>query len=77
LISWSIATLLGVPFGVFSVSIFGDMVLETPLVFNVTPLLISYAIWLFFTITIGYLASRSCAKRAAKMTVKNSLFIFL
>ena len=73
LISWSIAALLGVPFGVFSVSIFGDMVLETPLVFNIIPLLISYSIWLLFTLAIGYLASRSCAKRAGKMSVKNSL----
>jgi len=73
LISWGVAALLGVPFGGFSVSIFGDMVLETPLVFNVIPLLISYAAWLFFTLVIGYFASKSCAKRAGKMSVKNSL----
>jgi putative ABC transport system permease protein len=73
LISWGIAILLGVPFGVFSVSIFGNMVLETPLVFNVLPLLISFVVWLVFTVVIGYLASRSCAKRASRMSVKSSL----
>ena len=73
LISWGIAILLGIPFGIFSVYIFGNMVLETPLNFNVISLIASYAIWLLLTFAIGYYASKACAKRAGRINVKAGL----
>jgi len=73
LISWGIAVFLGVPLGIFSVSTFGNMILETPLQFSFPSLFASYGIWFVLTLAIGYFASRSCAKRASKMSVRNSL----
>ena len=73
LVSWGIAILLGLPFGVFSVHTFGNFILETPLQFSFTALLYSYIIWFLLTLAIGYLASRSCAKQAARMSIKDSL----
>ena len=73
LVSWCVAVLVGIPFVLFSLRMFGNMIIEAPLQFNMLLLLASYAIWLLFTLAIGYFASRSCAKRAAKMSVKSSL----
>jgi len=72
-ISWGVAVLVGIPVALFSLRFFGNMILEVPLGLNIVLLLASYAIWLIFTLAIGYFASRSCAKRAAKMSVKHSL----
>ena len=73
LVSWTVAALAGIPAVLFSLRLFGNMIIEAPLQLNILLLLASYAVWLFFTLTIGYLASRSCAKRAVKMSVKSSL----
>lgn len=73
LASWCVAVMLGIPLGVFSVYAFGDIILETPLTFNVLPLLAAYGIWLALTLFVGYQASRSCAKRAAEMSIRETL----
>jgi len=73
LVSWCVAVLVGIPAVLFSLRLFGNMIIEAPLQFNPLLLLLSYATWFLFTLAIGYFASRSCAKRAAKMSVKNSL----
>ncbi len=73
LVSWVIAILLGIPLGILSVYIFGNLILETPLAFSVVSLLISYFIWLLLTFSVGYLASRAHAKRAANMKIRRSL----
>jgi len=73
LISWGVSVLLGIPLGILSVYVFGNIILETPLQFNVLSLMTSYVIWLVLTFAVGYYASRSCAKRAANMSVKESL----
>jgi len=73
LVSWAVAVLAGIPIAFLSLRFFGIMILEVPLQFNILLLLASYALWFFFTIAIGYFSSRSCAKRAAKMSVKSSL----
>lgn len=73
LISWGVAVVLGIPLGLLSVDIFGAFVLDTPLRFNALSLLASYAAWLLLTLIIGYLASRACAKRAARMSIRSSL----
>jgi len=73
LISWGVAVLAGIPIVLFSLRLFGNMIIETPLQFNFVLLLASYTIWFFFTLAIGYFASRSCAKRAAKMSVRSSI----
>jgi len=73
LISWGVSLVIGIPLGIAGVYVFGNMVLETPLEFSAVSLLTSFIIWLIFTLAIGYFASRSCAKRAAKMSVKSSL----
>jgi len=73
LVSWGVSVLIGIPSILFSLRFFGNMILEVPLGLNIVLLFASYAIWLFFTLAIGYFASRSCAKRAAKMSVKSSL----
>jgi putative ABC transport system permease protein len=73
LISWDVAVLLGIPAGLFSVYYFGNMILDTPLRFNIVSLLVSYAVWFLLTLAIGYFASRACAKRAAGMSVRDSL----
>ena len=72
-ISWGVAVLVGVPAVLFSLRLFGNMIIEAPLQFSFALLLVIYSIWLLFTLSIGYLASRSCAKRVAKMSVKESL----
>jgi hypothetical protein len=41
--------------------------------FNIALMLISYGAWFLFTLVIGYFASKACAKRAAKMSVRSSL----
>jgi putative ABC transport system permease protein len=73
LTSWCMAVLLGIPLGVFSVYAFGDQILDTPLTFSVLPLLAAYGIWLALTLFVGYRASRSCAKRAADMSIRDTL----
>lgn len=72
-ISWVISVLFGIPLSMLSVYIFGNIILETPLQFSVLSMVISYVIWLVLTFAVGYFASRSCAKRAANMSIKNSL----
>ena len=73
LISWGVAALAGIPFVLGGLNLFGNMIIEAPLQFNIVLLLISYGAWLLFTLVIGYFASRACAKRAAKMSVRSSL----
>lgn len=73
LISWIVSVLLGIPLGILGVYVFGNIILETPLQFSVVSLFASYVIWLVLTIAVGYFASRACAKRAANMSVKDSL----
>ncbi len=73
LISWTASILLGIPLGILSVYIFGNIILETPLQFSVVSLLTSYAIWLLLTFVVRYYASRSCAKRISNMSVRDSL----
>ena len=73
LIGWGFAVLVGVPVVLFSLHLFGNMILEEPLQFNFTLLLVVYAVWFLFILAIGYFASRSCAKRVAKRSIKDSL----
>lgn len=73
LISWVVAVFAGIPFVLFGLHLFGNMILEASLQFNIVLLLISYVAWFLFTFVIGYFASRSCAKRAAKISVRTSL----
>jgi hypothetical protein len=64
---------LGIPLGVFSVAAFGNNILNTPLTFSVPPLLAAYGLWLLLTLFVGYRASRSSAKHAALMSIKETL----
>ena len=73
LISWGVSVLLGIPLGILGVYVFGNIILETPLQFSVLSLMAAYVIWLVLTFAVGHYASRSCAKRAANMSVKDSL----
>ena len=73
LISWIVSVALGIPLSVLGVYVFGNLVIETPLQFSIVSLMASYIIWLILTIAVGRSASRSCGKRAANMSVKDSL----
>jgi len=73
LISWGVSVLIGIPLGITGVYAFGSFILETPLGFSIASLLMSYVIWLLLILAIGYFASRACAKRAAKMSIRDSL----
>jgi len=73
LISWVVSVLLGIPLGILGVYVFGNIILETPLQFNVLSLMASYVIWLVLTFAVGYCTSRSCAKHAANMSIRDSL----
>jgi putative ABC transport system permease protein len=73
LTSWCVALVLGIPLGVWSVSAFGNKILDTPLTFSVLPLLAAYGIWLLLTLFVGHRASRSSAKHAANMSIRETL----
>lgn len=73
MISWCGSVLLGLPLGVSGVYVFGNIILETPLKFSVAALLAADLIWLMLTFAVGYYASRSCAKRAANLSIRDSL----
>lgn len=73
LISWMVSLPLGIPLSILGVFIFGDIILNTPLQFNVFALFAAYVIWLLLTFVIGYRASRACAKHAAQMRLRDSL----
>ena len=73
LVSWGVTLLVGIPAMLFSLHLFGNMILEEPLQFDFTSFLTVYGIWFLFILAIGYLSSRSCAKRVAKKGVKDSL----
>jgi len=51
----------------------GNSRMITPLQFSFPALLASYILWLLLIIAVGYLASRSCAKHAANLSIRRSL----
>lgn len=75
LISWLVSVVLGIPLSILGVHIFGNYILETSLQFSVLSLITSFAIWLVLTVIVGRCASRSCAKSAANMSVKDCLIM--
>lgn len=73
LTGWCGAVMLGTPLGLAGVYVFGHIILKTPLQFSFSALFTAYMIWFLLTIAVGYSASRSCAKRAARISIKRSL----
>lgn len=74
-VSWCISLLLGLPAVFIGLLYFSANILEAPIVLNPAALVIAYGAWLLMTLLIGYGASKGSAKRAAKMTVKDSLAV--
>lgn len=72
-ISWCCSVFLSPPLAVAGVSVFGSIILKTPLNFSVLALFAANLIWLVLTFTAGYYASRSCAKRAADLSIRKGL----
>lgn len=73
LTGWCGAVMLGTPLGFAGVYVFGNFILKTPLQFSISALLAANMIWFLLTIAVGYSASRSCARRAARISIRRSL----
>ena len=74
-VSWCVSLLLGLPAVFIGLLYFSANILEAPIVLNPVALVIAYGAWFLMILLIGSGASKRSAKRAAKMTVKDSLAV--
>ncbi|MFZ5989475.1 MAG: ABC transporter permease [Bacillota bacterium] len=71
--SWAVSILLGILIGTLVAVAVGNIMVNTPLDVNYLGSYVPVLIWLVLTFTLGYFASRTAAKRASKMSVKDTL----
>ena len=73
LMSWFVSIVIGIPLSMLSASIFGQITLKFPLSVDITDFLIPYLIWLVLTFVVGYQASKNVAKKASRLSIKETL----
>lgn len=72
-VSWGLSIILGILFGNLMAYGVGNLMFHTSLNVDYSRSYIPITVWLVLSFILGYAASRTAAKRAAAMTVKNAL----
>ncbi|MCX8128851.1 MAG: FtsX-like permease family protein [Clostridia bacterium] len=73
ILSWLISILVGIPAGIMGAYVFGYIIIDTPLNIDFTSFIVPFMIWLVLTVTTGYFSSRTAARRASSLSIKDTL----